>query len=576
MDNMNEVLDVKVTIRGTLHTLTSIKELLGQTGNERRRTRDVPNDVIKHTMFPYSLEGSARVWYDKELPNSILTWEDLVNKFVNQFFPPSKTTYLKNEISRFTQRSEETFREARERFKEMLRACPHHGFTELTQIDTFYNGLNDNDQDSLNAATGGNLWSKTTREALENTSKTDDRIDKLADQISTLVDIFAKKFVTPAPVKAVKESCVTCGGPHAHYNCDATNRNQPSVYAMTGTYIQVAHQNRARNCMAPPGFAPVQNSQNRYNQGQGNNFNRGNNFHEITLRVNDEAITFNLNQTARYSSTYDVFSVNQIDVIDIASEEYAQKEFCFYKKSTGGNPTLNSKPISESSPSLTPFEVIDSILEEIEAYLKDDSISPKIDYANYDLERDICLIEKLLNNESSSTFTKFLNPLFDCNDDFTSRNDKSLSNEDIPMENFKIYSNPLFEEANFDLEEILLVENFSYDNSSPRPPEELNVEIADTIVESLSPSPIPIEDSNSHIEKIDLFLATGDLMLSDIENDDYDSEGDVHSIKELLSNDPLPLPKNESSNFDHHDDSSFSHPHSEPPDVGIFFDFEPD
>nr|GFB85597.1 reverse transcriptase domain-containing protein [Tanacetum cinerariifolium] len=93
--------------------------------------RDVPNDVIKLMMFPYSLEGSAIVWYDKEPPNSILTWEDLVNKFVNQIFPPSKTTHLKNEISRFTQRFEKTFGEACERFKEMLRACPHHGFTEL-------------------------------------------------------------------------------------------------------------------------------------------------------------------------------------------------------------------------------------------------------------------------------------------------------------------------------------------------------------------------------------------------------------------------------------------------------------
>nr|GEX56188.1 reverse transcriptase domain-containing protein [Tanacetum cinerariifolium] len=136
--------------------------------------RDVPNDVIKLIMFPYSLEGSVRVWYDNEPPNSILTWEDLVNKFVNQVFPPSKTTHLKNEISRFTQRFEEIFRQAWERFKEMLRACPHHRFTELAQIDTFYNGLNDNDQDSLNAAAGGNLLSKTIRETLqiiENKSK---------------------------------------------------------------------------------------------------------------------------------------------------------------------------------------------------------------------------------------------------------------------------------------------------------------------------------------------------------------------------------------------------------------------
>nr|GEY14525.1 reverse transcriptase domain-containing protein [Tanacetum cinerariifolium] len=81
------------------------------------KLRDVPNDVIKLMMFPYSLEGAARVWYDKEPPNSILTWDDLVNKFVNQFFPPSKTTHLKNEISRFSQRFEETFGEACERFK---------------------------------------------------------------------------------------------------------------------------------------------------------------------------------------------------------------------------------------------------------------------------------------------------------------------------------------------------------------------------------------------------------------------------------------------------------------------------
>nr|GFC14221.1 reverse transcriptase domain-containing protein [Tanacetum cinerariifolium] len=67
----------------------------------------------------------------------------------------------------------------------------------------------------------------------ENDSKTDDRIDKLADQISTLVDIFAKKVVTPAPVKAVEESCVTCGGNHAYYNCPNTDSNQPSVYVTT-------------------------------------------------------------------------------------------------------------------------------------------------------------------------------------------------------------------------------------------------------------------------------------------------------------------------------------------------------
>ncbi|GKF61738.1 hypothetical protein Tco_0181792, partial [Tanacetum coccineum] len=170
----------------------------------------------------------------------------------------------------------------------MLRVCPHHVFTELTQIDTFYNGLNENDQDSLNATTGENLLSKTTIEALniienkskvrysrnkpnvsrvnttsrESSSKTDERIDKLADQISTLVEIVSKKVVTPATVKAVEESCVTCSGPHAYYNCPNTDINQSSVCAATGTYNQLAPLNRASNHMAPPSFALVQNSQN--------------------------------------------------------------------------------------------------------------------------------------------------------------------------------------------------------------------------------------------------------------------------------------------------------------------------
>nr|GEV52423.1 reverse transcriptase domain-containing protein [Tanacetum cinerariifolium] len=98
--------------------------------------KDVPNDAIKLMLFPYSLEGVVRIWYEKEPPNSILTWDDHVNKFVNQIFPPSKTTHLKNEIFCFIQRFEDTFGEAWDRFKEMIRACPHHGFSELTQIDT--------------------------------------------------------------------------------------------------------------------------------------------------------------------------------------------------------------------------------------------------------------------------------------------------------------------------------------------------------------------------------------------------------------------------------------------------------
>nr|GFC06932.1 reverse transcriptase domain-containing protein [Tanacetum cinerariifolium] len=161
-------------------------------------------------------------------------------------------------------------------------------------IDTFYNGLTEQDQDSLNAASGGNLLNKTTREDLKiiekkskvrysrsksnvsrvNTnsrdvvSKTDDRIDKLVDQISNLVEIVNKQVI--APVKAVEKTCVTCGGAHAYYDCIVTDSNQPSVCVAIGSYNQVSPLNRASHQIPPPGFAPVQNNRNRGNNFQNN------------------------------------------------------------------------------------------------------------------------------------------------------------------------------------------------------------------------------------------------------------------------------------------------------------------
>ncbi|GJV26221.1 hypothetical protein Tco_1378916 [Tanacetum coccineum] len=125
-------------------------------------------------------------------------------------------------------------------------------------------------------------------------------------------------------------------------------------------------------------------------------------------------------------------------------------------------------------------------------------------------------------------------------------------------------------------EEIRLAENLSYDNSSPRPPEVRNSKIVDTIVEFFSPPPILVEDSDSLMEEIDLFLASDDSMPLGIEDDDYDSEGDIRFLEELLSSDSPPLPENESFSLDHFDDPSLSRPPPEPPDVEICFNFEPD
>nr|GEV35998.1 reverse transcriptase domain-containing protein [Tanacetum cinerariifolium] len=124
---------------------------------------------------------------------------------------------------------------------------------------------------------------------------------------------------------------------------------------------------------------------------------------ELTLRVDDEAITFKVGQTSKYSCN-DAESINRIDVIDVACEEYVQEVLGFSDKSKSSNLTPISDPIiALSSPSLTPFEDDDFILEEVEACLTSKSIPPGIDDTEFDLEGDIRLLGKLLNDDPSSS-----------------------------------------------------------------------------------------------------------------------------------------------------------------------------
>nr|GFB11652.1 reverse transcriptase domain-containing protein [Tanacetum cinerariifolium] len=207
---------------------------------------------------------AARRWLEKEPPRSITTWDDL------EFFPPSRTTNLRNEISNFQQKFDESFHEAWERYKDLLCACPHHGFTELHQLDTFYNSLNPADQDSLNAAAGGNLLEKSPQDALtiiENKSKQ-------TSAVTTAMTVMLKQFQSnppPAHVKAVAEICVTCGGAHPYYQCLAAGGNtfpeyrdniQGYVSAATGNFNQGNPGYRPQgvaNQMRPPATQSNQN-----------------------------------------------------------------------------------------------------------------------------------------------------------------------------------------------------------------------------------------------------------------------------------------------------------------------------
>nr|GEZ70672.1 reverse transcriptase domain-containing protein [Tanacetum cinerariifolium] len=124
------------------------------------------------------------------------------------------TTYLRNEITNFLQKPNETFNEAWERFKDLLRQCPHHGFSELHPMDTFYNALNPNDQDALDSAAGGNFLDKIPRECLsiiESKSKIaaslEDKLDIRMNRFEKSLNDMKNSFVTPtAPLKAVEEN----------------------------------------------------------------------------------------------------------------------------------------------------------------------------------------------------------------------------------------------------------------------------------------------------------------------------------------------------------------------------------
>nr|GEU85780.1 hypothetical protein [Tanacetum cinerariifolium] len=149
----------------------TMKELLQATTKGYGEVVVIPEINVDHFEIKTNLlqlvQENPYHSFERENPHThINNFKRITSTLKFRDVPNDKTTHLKNEISRFTQRFEETFREAWEGFKEMLRACPHHEFTELAHIDTFYNGLNDNDQDFLNAASSGNLLSKTTREAL--------------------------------------------------------------------------------------------------------------------------------------------------------------------------------------------------------------------------------------------------------------------------------------------------------------------------------------------------------------------------------------------------------------------------
>nr|GEV00905.1 reverse transcriptase domain-containing protein [Tanacetum cinerariifolium] len=408
-------------------------------------------------LFPFSLEGAARIWLEKEPPRSIFTWDDLVLKFINQFFSPSKTTNLSNEITSFQQSFDESFSEAWDRFKDLLRAYPHH------------------DQDSLNSAAGGNFLDKMPRECLAiieskskvryscnmpvvskvstntSTSGISPDVAELKDMVKALLLDKKSQNQSPAPVKAVEESCVTYGGTHSYRNCPATDgnvyRDNIQEFVSQASAVNYNQGNTSyrpsmmSNQIQPPGdpgkflipcdflgmaeclaLADLSASINLMPFSVWKRLS----LYDLTpmcmtLELADHSIshpvrvaedvyvkvgglTFNLDQTSRYSANYSNMTAKRIDVIDMACEEYSQEVLGFSDTISSGNPTLYYDLIvSTTSLTLTPFGNSDFLLEEVDAFLaiEDDPTSPEFYQPYLDPEGDILLLEALLNDDLS-------------------------------------------------------------------------------------------------------------------------------------------------------------------------------
>nr|GFA64589.1 reverse transcriptase domain-containing protein [Tanacetum cinerariifolium] len=274
---------------------------------------------------------------------------------------------------------------------------------------------------------------------------------------------------------------------------------------------------------------------------------------EIILRQDKQSLTLKCGDTPS-TSQYNFESLNKIDLIDVG--------------------------VSES----------DS--EEIEHFLNDDSIPIGVENFMFDKEEDILFLKRLLNNESESdkpvkddslVFTTFPNPLFNDSDDVTSNDNKSI--HDVPIEESKVCSNPLFDvdEINYDELEIDHLEEFSEPlipihiaeeqrirrehaeyisrmemlftiNLHPHPTVNANL-----IVESIPSYFIPVQDNDSQMEEIDIVTNTDELLPPGVKNDD-DSEGEIDFFKELHVDNSISNFENELSDNKEPDFDSLSFP----------------
>ncbi|GJS89100.1 reverse transcriptase domain-containing protein [Tanacetum coccineum] len=208
---------------------------------------NVPSTSVRLMLFPFSLEGAAWIWLEKEPPRSIQTWDDLVSKFINKFFPHSKTINLRNEITRFQQRFDETFYEAWDRFNDLLRASSTSCKSKSVHSRT-------------------NRFCKVECESTS-TLGISSEVAELKEIVKALLLDKKNQSPTPTTVKAVEEGCVTCGGAHSYQICPVIRSGyqqkgrKPSQNDKTEHGMEKTVQNQGQSPKMPKSESILMNQQ---------------------------------------------------------------------------------------------------------------------------------------------------------------------------------------------------------------------------------------------------------------------------------------------------------------------------
>ncbi|CAM8884301.1 unnamed protein product [Rhodiola kirilowii] len=215
------------------------------------KPRNVPVEYVYLKLFPSSLYGDAKEWLQNHEPGTFRTWDHLANAFLSKFFPPSRMKKFTDYMLTFSQRDNELFHQAYDRFKHYLRECPHHNFRKADLMRYFYLGMSKEAKNQMDTASGGAIMDlpasqgfkiidkiainsdryqgvdhKKMGKSREDSSNyaTRDQINELSKRMETMISMVnsveATKPRNDKEKTSAQQSCFLCGSTrHSTKNC---------------------------------------------------------------------------------------------------------------------------------------------------------------------------------------------------------------------------------------------------------------------------------------------------------------------------------------------------------------------